>query len=98
MSADGALEKKLDAWLESQKLWAAAFQGYGGQLVPSVVMGQGASSGSSSVGNVQSFMDLLGVKAARDLSLDMQMPRGPVSTTSQRGVSAAPQRGARSGN
>lgn len=87
MSADGALEKKLDAWLKSQEMWAAAFKGYPGALVPSVVMGQGASTGASSVGSIQQFMDVLGAKAAKDLSLDMQVPRGPISSAPQRGAS-----------
>lgn len=90
MSADGALEKKLDTWLRSQEMWARAFSTYPGALVPNVVMGQGG--GSSAIGGVQSFMDILGAKAAKDLSLDMAVPNRPGQRAS------APQRGARSGN
>lgn len=70
MSADGALEIKVNAWLESQKIWAGALQNYKGALVPSVVMGQGQANGANTM---QTLMETLGVKAARDLAIDMGM-------------------------
>ena len=67
MVADGALDKKLKAWLEAEKFWAEAA---GKQpLVPSIVMGGGQSS---NVG-VEQFMSMMGVKAAKDLALDLKI-------------------------
>jgi len=67
MLADNALEKKAEVWLEAQKVWAEAVSKYGGQWVPSVVMGGNASGGNGA----QALMDLLTAKTARDLGLDM---------------------------
>lgn len=72
MAADGALEIKVNAWLESQKLWAAAFQGYKGNLVPGVILG-GDSGGGNGAFNANTLMTLLGAKAAKDLTLDLKM-------------------------
>lgn len=66
MSADGALEKKLQAWVEAQKAWADAFSKYQGAVVPSVVTAGQGGSGNAAV----NFMDIIGVKAAKDLALD----------------------------
>jgi len=71
MSADGALEIKVNAWLESQKVWATAIGAYKGKLVPDVTMGTASANGASTM---QSMMELLSVKAARDLSIDMNVP------------------------
>lgn len=88
MSADGALEKKLDAYIKTQELWANAFAKYPGALVPSVVMGQGGTT--SALGGVNSFMDILGAKAAKDLSLDMGVQRqSAIPITPQRGQTKA---------
>lgn len=67
MEADGALEKKLDAWLSSQKVWAEAFAK---RQVPAVVMGSGSGQDSQA----SAFMDMLTIKAAKDLALDMSLP------------------------
>lgn len=72
MQADGALEKKLAAWLEAQKYWSEAASNYKGNWVPGVVMGN--NGGSSVAGSgAQQFMDLLTVKTAKDLGLDLQV-------------------------
>lgn len=85
MAADGALKVKLDTWLESQKIWADAFKGHNGPLVPSVVMGgSGENGGQNAIGNAQNFMNLLGVKAARDLALDMQVTSQTPQQTAHR--------------
>lgn len=69
MNADGALSLKLEAWVKSQELWAGAFSNYTGQLVPTVVTG---GAGSTSGDNAAiSFMEIMGIRAARDLSLDL---------------------------
>ena len=70
MQADGALEKKLAAWVETQHAWADAIAKYPGHWVPSVVMG--GSSGGAGAG-ASELMQLLTAKTAKDLALDMQM-------------------------
>lgn len=70
MQADGALEKRLNAYLEAQKVWAAAVQGYQGAWVPSIVSG----GGNSASGNgATTLIDLLSAKTARDLGLDFNL-------------------------
>lgn len=71
MSADGALEKKLDAWLKSQEMWANAIKEFKGNLVPGIVMGSGG--GQNAASNAAGLVELLTAKAAKDLALDMQM-------------------------
>lgn len=70
MTADGALDKKLDAYIQVQKTWADAFSKYTGAMVPSMQMGS-TGSNSSAMGNAQGFVDLMTMKAAKDLSLDV---------------------------
>jgi regulator of protease activity HflC (stomatin/prohibitin superfamily) len=68
MSADGALDKKLEAYVEIQKAYASAIENYKGNWVPSYVAGgAGVQAGSGA----QQMIDLLSVKAAKDLGLDM---------------------------
>ena len=68
MQADGALEKKLEAWVKAQQFYADALgKAQPGALVPSLQMG--AANGSSA----QNFIDLFTAKAARDLSLDLKV-------------------------
>ena len=68
MVADGALDKKLEAWKFAQEKWAEAFANSKNPVVPGIVMGQGATGANG----VSQFMELLGAKAARDLQLDIQ--------------------------
>lgn len=72
MNADGALQQKLDAYKQVQGLWAKAFSEYQGQLVPSIVSGSGASQGNAGI----NFMEMMGAKAAKDLSLDLAITAG----------------------
>lgn len=67
MSADGALDKKLEAYVEIQKAYAQAIENYKGNWVPSYVAGGGVQAGSGA----QQMIDLLSIKAAKDLGLDM---------------------------
>lgn len=67
MQADGALKQKLEAWTDAQKAWADA---YSKRNVPSTVFGGSSGSGHGD-SDVQKFLQLMSVKAARDLSLDM---------------------------
>ncbi len=66
IQADGALDRKLAAWLESQKAWATAFGTFQGSLVPLYQTGSGNSS------NALNWMEIMGMKAAKDLNLDLK--------------------------
>lgn len=58
MAADGALEKKLEAYVSAQKLWSEA---YAQRKVPSIVMG---NAGGGQDSEAQSFMQLMTMKTA----------------------------------
>lgn len=66
MQADGALDKKLDAYKEVQGYWAEAFGAYKGNIVP--LYQTGGSAGQNGMGTM---MDVITAKALRDLNLDM---------------------------
>lgn len=69
MQADGALQQKLSAWVDAQKVWADALK-Y--RKVPSVVMG-GSGENGELAGSAQDFINLMMLKSAKDLSLDMNV-------------------------
>lgn len=71
IQADGALDKKLAAYVEVQKAFADAFSK---APVPSVNMA-GGNGGTGRGGEAQDFLSLLTVKAAKDLQLDMNIKR-----------------------
>lgn len=73
MNADGALAAKLEAWKEVNSYYATAMKDYKGQWVPNVMMGGGQGQNMNAA---QSLLDLFMVKTAKDLSLDMSVPRG----------------------
>ncbi len=72
MQADGALTQKLATYEKVSKMYADAIANYRGAWVPNMVFGQqgGTTNGGTAL------MELLTVKTARDLSLDMGTPRG----------------------
>jgi hypothetical protein len=71
MSANGALDQKLAAYIQVQTVWANALAKYPGAIVPSIISGtNGYGSGSGSNGMVD-FMQLMSWKTAKDLSLDL---------------------------
>lgn len=73
ITADGALQQKLAAYVDTQKAWADAFAKYQGNVTPQTVFGgQGNGSGNAA----QDFMQIMSVKAARDLQLDMSVQKG----------------------
>lgn len=74
MQANGALEQKLDKWLEAQKVWAAAFGQYQGNVTPQVVTGGNMGPYQNNNAAV-SFMELMGVKAAKDLAIDFRVSK-----------------------
>lgn len=70
MSADGALDQKLIAWTKAQGYWADAYSKNTSAMVPQIVMG-GDGSNTNSVNSMQNIMSLVGIKAAKDLGLDL---------------------------
>ncbi len=81
LEADGALAQKLKAWLGSQQAWADAFSR---RKVPVTVFGStgNGTGGPGSDGDVQTFMSLLSMQAAKQLQLDMN-----INPAKQRGLS-----------
>ncbi len=75
MEADGALDKKLTAWLDAQKYYASAIGSTSSALVPAVVMGgSGASSSGSGIAPLD-ILQMIGVRTAMDLGMDMSVGR-----------------------
>ena len=66
MQADGALEMKLKAQVEVQKVWADAFSKYTGAVVPQFQTGGTAGNGALN------FMDIMTAKTAKDFALDLK--------------------------
>ncbi len=75
MQADGALEKKLTAYVQVNQNYATAIQNFRGNWVPTVVMG-GTNGNHVAGSGAQELIDLLTVKTARELGLDMTIPKG----------------------
>jgi hypothetical protein len=67
MQADGALEMKLKAQVEVQKVWAEAFSKYTGAVVPQIQSGGGAPTNGA-----LNFMDIMTAKTAKDFALDLK--------------------------
>jgi hypothetical protein len=70
MEADGALTQKLEAWVEAQKAYATAIGQHQGNWVPQIVMGGGSVTQTNGASDL---IQMLMVKTAKDLSLDMEM-------------------------
>lgn len=72
--ADGALQQKLDAWIQAQRVWADAASKIN---VPATVIagGDGAGTAGNALGTVDAFMQMLMVKTARDLQVDPTIDR-----------------------
>jgi len=68
MAANGALDQKLEAYVKIQEAYANAIGNYKGAWVPTVVTGN--SSGVAGSG-AQQLIDMLSVKTAKDLAIDM---------------------------
>ena len=67
MQADGALEMKLKAQVEVQRVWADAFRKYTGAVVPQFQTGGGATTNGA-----LNFMDIMTAKTAKDFALDLK--------------------------
>lgn len=72
MAADGALEKKLAAWVQVNQFYADAIKNHPGDWVPKVQMGGGTGLGGG--GNAAELINLFTAKTARDLSLSLNLP------------------------
>lgn len=73
MNADGALDPKLEAYKEVNKYWADAIAKYQGNWVPTVQMGGEGGKGNNGAADL---MNMLSAKTAKDLALDMSIPKG----------------------
>jgi hypothetical protein len=71
MQANGALDQKLEAYVSIQKAYAEAIGSYKGAWVPQIVTG-GAAGGLAGSG-AQQMIDLLSIKAAKDLGINMSI-------------------------
>lgn len=68
LTADGALAQKLAAWVEAQKVWADAASKIN---VPATVIGGGeGGTAGSALGTVDTFMQMMMVKTAKELAVD----------------------------
>lgn len=71
LEADGALSAKLATYEKVNGMWSEAFKQHTGQLVPGVIMGSGGGTGNA-LNSTQNIMDIIAVKMANDLGLDMK--------------------------
>lgn len=77
MQANGALDQKLEAYVSIQKAYAEAIGTYKGAWVPQIVTG---GAGGMAGSGAQQMIDLLSVKAAKDLGINMSI-EGAAQTT-----------------
>ncbi len=74
MEANGALDTKLQAYIEVNKAYASAIENAApGAWSPQVVMG---GNGSNTGGNATALVDMLAAKTARELGIDMSVTKG----------------------
>ncbi len=88
LEADGALSVKLETYKVVMANFAEAIRGYQGNWVPTVMVGSHGSDGNVASG-AQAFMDLLMIKAAKDLALDMSVKSGATVTPQVRPTTAS---------
>jgi len=69
MQADGALSQKLETYERVMSRFASAVEKQ--KWVPEIQMGNGDSGGS----NAMTLIEMMGIKAAKDLSLDMKVKK-----------------------
>ena len=74
LTADGALQQKLDAWVQAQRVWADAASKIN---VPSTVFNNGGAEGvaGNALGTVDQFMQMMMMKTAQDLQVDPTINR-----------------------
>ena len=76
LTADGALAQKLEAWVAAQTVWADAASKIN---VPATVIAGGGDGGTAgnALGTVDSFMQMLMIKTAKDLQVDPTIAATP---------------------
>jgi regulator of protease activity HflC (stomatin/prohibitin superfamily) len=72
LNADNALAQKLEAWVEINKAYADAFAK---RPVPTTVFGGSGSDSYAQGTDVQAFLQLMTVKAAKDLDVDTSVKK-----------------------
>jgi regulator of protease activity HflC (stomatin/prohibitin superfamily) len=72
LKADNALAQKLEAWVEINKAYAEAFAK---RPVPTTVFGGAGGESYSQGTDVQAFLQLMTVKAAKDLDVDTSVAK-----------------------
>lgn len=78
MEADGQLDKKLEALVKINAMYASAIEkAQPGAWSPSVVMGGGSTGNGGQ--NASALVDLMTAKTAKDLGIDMGVVRGATS-------------------
>jgi hypothetical protein len=77
LSADGALQQKLNAWVEAQKFWADA---YSQRKVPSMYFAGGGKDGGPDKQSLN-METMMSVWLAKSINLDMTVKKG--ATTSK---------------
>lgn len=70
LQADGALQQKLDAYVQVNRYYADAIKNYTGNWVPTVTMGE---SGENAGSGAEQLIKMLSVKTAKELALDMEI-------------------------
>lgn len=68
IAADGALDKKLDAWLQERKYAWDAFAKYQGNMVPYYISG----GGNGNVPYATQWLEIQGINSMNSLKLDMK--------------------------
>ena len=73
LEADNALQQKLDTWLAAQKEYASAMKDI---KVPATVIGASGKGGTlGGAEYAQTMLTMMGIKAAKDLDLDMSVKK-----------------------
>ena len=77
MNADGALKQKLDTYAAVQASWAGAWQNNGASIVSTISSGNGdGSKNINGANNLNTFIDLMSMRTAKDLGLNMKIKKG----------------------
>ena len=76
LQADGALQQKLDAYVQAQRLWAGAFAQ---RQVPSLVMGGGGAGDTDK--STTDFAQMMQLMVANQMGLDLSVPKGATRVT-----------------
>jgi hypothetical protein len=71
LQADGALQQKLDAYVDVNRYYADAIKGYQGNWVSTVNMGGSKDGGS--MNGAQALIEMFAAKTAKELALDMEI-------------------------